>query len=113
MNEKRKKTRAKWDAVDWSKTDTEIAREMMITPKAVEDHRLVRTGRAATKSLIDVVDAVRHLTKEKGYPPSQREIAAHLGRTPFSIGQAVARLREMGYVTGPPNTARSLCLADS
>ena len=66
-----------------------------------------------TKKQADVVQAIRDLTARQGFPPSQREIAAHLGRTPFSVGQAITRLRHLGVVTGPANTARSLCLADS
>ncbi len=60
-----------------------------------------------------VLEAIRHLTAAYGYPPTIREIGAHLGiRSSQTIHSHVAALLRKGRLTHQPGRARSLRLTN-
>lgn len=48
------------------------------------------------------------MTKERGYPPSMREIAERVGCAPSSIHAVVERLVAQGTLARTPGVARSI-----
>ena len=66
-----------------------------------------------------VLDAIASLTLARGFPPTLRELTAHLGlRSTNGVSQHLAALRQRGLVTGSPRRSRTLqvattCAADS
>lgn len=57
-----------------------------------------------------VVTAIRALTRERGYPPTVREVAARLGLSTSATYARLARLRgeRVEWVTGAARTLRLL-----
>jgi len=55
---------------------------------------------------------VRSYTKERGYPPTIREIGTHLGlRSPSTVSFHLKKLREAGVLSLEEGKTRSITLA--
>jgi repressor LexA len=61
-----------------------------------------------TKCQQVVVDAIRELTRLRGYPPTLREIGTAVGTLPTDVHQKLERLRKIGYVEWEPKQFRTL-----
>ncbi len=61
---------------------------------------------AATSTAI--VRAIRELTREKGYPPSYRDIGKRVGVSVARVGQLLPALRDAGRVAYEPRQPRTL-----
>lgn len=62
---------------------------------------------------VRVLAAIADLTKEKGYPPTFREVAHRLGIYHSVVHYHVVRLREAGHLYAPDaRIARGLGLTD-
>lgn len=60
----------------------------------------------------DLLDAIVQLTAEKGFPPTTRELAEHLGIWNSAAGRMLQRLRDEGRVTWEDGRARTLAVVD-
>lgn len=60
----------------------------------------------------EVLDAIELLTLQKGFPPTTRELADHLGSWNSAIGRILQRLRDEGLVTWDKGRARTLAVVD-
>jgi repressor LexA len=57
------------------------------------------------------VQAIAALTKERGYPPTMREVQTHLGLSSSSVAHArIKNLQKRGLAMMDDNTPRSLRL---
>jgi repressor LexA len=57
------------------------------------------------------VQAISTLTKERGYPPTVREVQTHLGLSSSSVAHArIRKLQKRGLAVMDDNTPRSLRL---
>ena len=66
-------------------------------------------SRDLTATQLRVVEAIRVLTAERGYPPSQRDIAARLRLQSVStVNVHLVNLREAGVITMDDQIARSV-----
>ncbi len=55
-----------------------------------------------------VYDYIKAYQDEHGYPPSRRDIAAHIGGVASSAQQAVNRLVDEGLITVTPGIPRGI-----
>jgi len=79
---------------------------------AIEVQPRDELGRVAlTKRQRQVVDAIRMMTRQHGYPPTIREIEQAFGmRSPNSVKAHLNPLRRKGWVTWNDGQARTLRL---
>ena len=63
---------------------------------------------APVKHRDEVLLAVGHLTHERGYPPTYREIAEELGLSVSAIHRIVAAMVKAGDLMADPHLARSI-----
>lgn len=64
-----------------------------------------------TKRQIQILDFIRSQTKLKGYPPSVREIGAHIGlRSSSTVHNHLSTLEQKGYLRRDPSKPRALVL---
>ena len=70
----------------------------------------IRSARSAgtTPKQRAVLTAIVELTAARGYPPSIREIADHLGVNVNDVHQKLVRLQRDGLVEWDPGVCRSL-----
>jgi len=62
-----------------------------------------------TKKQKEVLDFIEFHTKERGYAPTYREIAAAMGKSsPATIHEHIRSLTSKGYLSGEKNKARSM-----
>jgi repressor LexA len=61
-----------------------------------------------TRRQQEVLEAIADLTALRGYPPSLREIGAHVGANPSTTKGIVDRLVRDGHAAQEPHTPRSL-----
>lgn len=66
-----------------------------------------------TEKQKDVLNYIRAYRKEKGIPPSIREIADHLKREIKTAYDHVLVLEKKNYLRRIPNTARGIILIDN
>jgi Mn-dependent DtxR family transcriptional regulator len=52
----------------------------------------------------DALSAYRRLTTKKGEPPTVRELAKALGKSPTAAAHLIQKLREKGYLSMKPVT---------
>lgn len=56
-----------------------------------------------------VIETIRTLTRDRGYPPSQREVSDRMGlKSVSTIHAHIKNLKAMGVVQHDPDVARSL-----
>lgn len=56
-----------------------------------------------------VLEAIIHLRKQLGYPPSYQEIARHVGlKTPCGVARHIERLCEQGWIAKAPELPRAI-----
>lgn len=67
----------------------------------------------ATLSQATVLMALARLTRERGYPPTYKEIADVLGRNAMTISKHLGSLARKGLVSHTPNRARSTLVTDA
>ncbi len=61
-----------------------------------------------------ILDMIRLTTRERGYPPSVREIGESVGlNSPSSVAHQLKNLQKAGYLRIDPNRPRALVLAPS
>lgn len=58
-----------------------------------------------------VLNFIRNYQEEHGYPPSRRDIAAHIKAVPSTAQAALKRLAEEGLITITPGIPRGIRLA--
>lgn len=82
----------------------------MTTWNAIDAQPRDKHGRVArTKRQREVVDVIRRLTKQMGYPPTIRELADELGlRGPNAVKNHLNPLRRKGWVTWQDGKFRTL-----
>lgn len=61
-----------------------------------------------TEKQAELIEAINRLTKEKGYPPTIRELAEDRGVAGNSVQGMLERLRKAELVTWVPATARTI-----
>lgn len=59
----------------------------------------------------DVIAFIRKYQDDNGYPPSRRDIAAHIGAVPSTAQAALKRLADEGLITITPGIPRGIRLA--
>lgn len=79
--------------------------------KAVLAPRIAPPERGPTQIQLKILDAVKSLTEEKGYPPSVRDIMRAVGLQSSSSAQhQIDVLQAKGFLTRDKRVARSIRL---
>lgn len=60
----------------------------------------------------NVVAFIRKYQEDNGYPPSRRDIAAHINAVPSTAQAALRRLEQEGIITITPGIPRGIRLAN-
>lgn len=60
----------------------------------------------------EVLDAIKALSQEAGFPPTARELAERVGLWPSAVHRVLQQLREEGLVSWEDNRARTLVVND-